>query len=137
MLDSMQRTGTTADVISVLRLTPLNPATRTLTIKSVRAFRQALSGGPDITADAFFQAAEQITPDLRAKLGDRHIQILSDVKRARRAWADAFRRDLVLRLRGRLPTLQDAIDASTTSGASEQSKRTAQSLRFGVDQTSI
>lgn len=129
MLDSMQRTGTTADVISVLRLTPLNSATRTLTINSVRAFRQVLSGGPDIAADAFFQAAEQITPDLRAKLGDRHSQILSDVKRARRAWADAFRRDLVLRLRGRLPTLQDAIDAVTASGASEQSKRTTQSLR--------
>jgi integrase len=129
MLDSTHSTGTTADVISVLRLTPLNASTRVITINSVRTLREVLSGGPDIPADAFFAAAEAATPELRAQIGDRHSQILSDVKRAKRAWADPFRRDLVLRLQGRLPTLQDAIDAVDAGGCSEQAKRTVQSLR--------
>ena len=129
MLDATQPTGTTADVIAVLRLTPLNAATRTMTINSVRTLREVLSGGADIPADTFFAAAETATPELRAQIGDRHSQILSDVKRARRAWDDPFRQDLVLRLRGRLPTLQDAIDAVDAGGSSEQAKRTVQSLR--------
>lgn len=129
MLDTTQTTGTTADVISVLRLTPLNAATRMITIKSVRRLREVLTGGPDIPADAFFAAAERATPELRAQMGDRHSQILSDVKRAKRAWNDTFRRDLVLRLRGRLPSLQDAIDAVEAGGSTEQVKRTVQSLR--------
>ncbi len=128
MLDTMHATGTTADVISVLRLTPLNAATRTLTIKSVRTMREVLSGGPEIPVDLFFQTFDQVTPELRAKLGDRATQILSDVKRAKRAWTDDFRRDLVLRLRGRLPTLTDAIEAAQAGGSSEQVKRTVQAL---------
>jgi hypothetical protein len=130
MRDNTQTTGTTADVISVLRLTPLNTATRTTTIKSVRTLREVLSGGPDIPAEDFFAAVEsEQLEELREQLGDHHSQILSDVKRAKRAWEDPFRRDLVLRLRGRLPTLQDAIDAAETGGYSEQAKRTVQSLR--------
>ena len=58
MRDNTQTTGTTADVISVLRLTPLNTATRTTTIKSVRTLREVLSGGPDIPAEEFFAAVE-------------------------------------------------------------------------------
>lgn len=129
MLDTTQTTGTTADVISVLRLTPLNATTRMITIKSVRRLREVLSGGPDIPADALFAAAETATPELRAQMGDRHSQILSDVKRAKRAWNDTLRRDLVLRLRGRLPSLQDAIDAVAAGGSTEQVKRRVQSLR--------
>ena len=52
--------------------------------------------------DTFFRATETVMPALRTKFGDCHAQTLSDVERARRAWADSFRRDLVLRLRGRL-----------------------------------
>ncbi|MBO9452919.1 hypothetical protein J7426_21830 [Tropicibacter sp. R16_0] len=129
MLDSTHPTGTTADVISVLRLTPLNASTRMITINSVRSLREVLSDGADISADTFFAAAETATPELRAQIGDRHSQILSDVKRAKRAWADPFRRDLVLRLRGRLPTLQDAIDAVDAGGSPKQAKRTVQSLQ--------
>ncbi len=129
MLDTTPTTGTTADVISVLRLTPLNATTRMITIKSVRRLREVLSGGPDIPADAFFAAAETATLELRGQIGDRHSQILSDVKRAKRAWNDTFRRDLVLRLRGRLPSLQDAIDAVEAGGSTEQVKRRVQSLR--------
>lgn len=129
MLDTTQPTGTTADVISVLRLTPLNASTRVITINSVRSLREVLSGGADIAADAFFAAAETATPELRSQIGDRHIQILSDVKRAKRAWTDPFRRDLVLRMRGRLPTLQDAIDAAEAGSSSEQAKRAVQSLQ--------
>lgn len=129
MLDNTQTTGTTADVISVLRLTPMNAATRTITIKSVRHLREALSTGPDIPVEAFFNATDTATPELRSKLGARHSQVLSDVKRARRAWSDKFRRDLVLRLRGRLPTLADAIEAVEANGATEQDKRVVQALR--------
>jgi len=129
MLDKLHNTGTTADVISVLRLTPLNASTRTITIKSVRDLRQVMSGGPDIPAEEFFRAADAAAPGLRTKLGDRHVQILSDVKRAKRAWADTFRRDLVLRLHGRLPSLQDAIEAVGTSGSTEQQNRAIQALR--------
>ena len=45
MLDTTHVSGTTADVISVVRLTPMNAGTRVQTITSVRAFREHLTGG--------------------------------------------------------------------------------------------
>lgn len=129
MLDNIQLQGTVADVIAVLRLTPMNASTRVVTIKSVRDLRAALSGGANLSASEFFDAATLPTPELRSKLGPRHVQILSDVKRAQRAWSGRFRRDLVLRLKGKLPTLADAMDAVEAMGASDHGKRTVQSIR--------
>lgn len=129
MLDNTQTTGTSADVISVLRLTTLNAATRVNTIKSVRALRDALTDGIDLPVDDLFQAVAAPSPELRARLGQRHLQILSDVKRAERAWSDTYRRDLVLKLGGRLPTFADAIEAIRSGGETETARRTVQSLQ--------
>ncbi|MEY8838283.1 hypothetical protein AB9K41_04480 [Cribrihabitans sp. XS_ASV171] len=129
MLDNSQTGGSTADVIAVLRLTQMNAKTRAATIASVRTLRAALTGGPDLTASDFFRALEYVTPELREKLGARHGQILSDVRRAERAWADMSRRALALRLRGRLPTLEDAIAASRAVLRQDAAQRTENALR--------
>ena len=65
MLDTTQVSGTTADVISVIRLTPMNAGTRVRTINSVRALREHLSGGPEMSAEAFFQTIDSPSSDLR------------------------------------------------------------------------
>lgn len=116
-------------MISVLRLTPMNSSTRINTIKSVRELRDVLSGGPDLPADMFFDAALKTTPELRAKLGERHAQILSDARRAERARAEGFRRDLLLRLKGRLPSLADAMDAVGAGGDREKTQRRVAALK--------
>lgn len=128
MLDTTHVSGTTADVISVVRLTPMNAGTRVHTITSVRALREHLTGGPEMSAEAFFQVIDSPMSDLRSQLGPRHVQIISDVGRAKRAWSDPFRRDLVLRMRGQLPTLKDAQEAAQASYKSDQAKRTIEAL---------
>ncbi len=129
MLDVTCEHGTTADIISILRLTPMSAATRSHTIQAVRVLREVLSGGADIGAEGFFACLDAPTPELRAKIGERHAQVLSDVRRARRAWADSARRDLVTRLKGRLPTLSDAIDATRASLTKDPAERTVQALQ--------
>ena len=128
MLDTTHVSGTTADVISVLRLTPMNAGTRVHTITSVRALREHLTGGPEMSAEAFFQVIDGPMSDLRSQLGTHHAQIISDVGRAKRAWSDPFRRNLVLRMRGQLPTLKDAQEAAQASFKSDQAKRTIEAL---------
>ncbi len=128
MLDNAPTGGSTADVIAVLRLTQMNAGTRAATIASVRALRAALTGGPDLPASDFFRALEDVAPDLREKLGARHGQVLSDVRRAERAWADVARRALALQLRGRLPTFEDAIAAAGAVLPQDAAQRTENAL---------
>lgn len=124
MFDQKLEVGTSADIITVLRLTPMNTATRTATISSVRTLRDALAGSADIPVHLFFEEAKMGAAELRAKIGERHAQVLSDVRRAARAWENEPRRELSLSLRGRLPSLQDAHAAATSLWSPEKVNRT-------------
>ncbi|MGY9037461.1 MAG: hypothetical protein ACKVLA_06535 [Rhodobacterales bacterium] len=129
MLDTTQTSGTTADVISVVRLTPMNAGTRVHTINAVRTLRGHLSGGPEMSAEDFFQIIDNPSSGLRSRIGAFHGQIISDARRAKRAWSDPFRRKLVLRMRGQLPSLKDAQEAAKASFKSEQAKRSIEALQ--------
>ncbi|SMX49923.1 tyrosine-type recombinase/integrase [Maliponia aquimaris] len=129
MFDDREFHGTTTDLIAVLRLTPMNAATRVATIVSVRRFRETLMQEGDPAVEELFHVCSTITPEQRESLGARQSQILSDLRRAERAWADSVRRSLALRLRGRLPTLADAIDAVDSVCKPEAAKRSVQAIR--------
>ncbi|MBY6164162.1 hypothetical protein KUV73_25045 [Mameliella alba] len=137
MFDDREFHGTTTDLIAVLRLTPMNAATRVATIGSVRRFRETLMRVGDPAVEELFHVCSTITPEQRDALGPRQIQILSDLRRAERAWADSARRSLALRLRGRLPTLSDAIDAVESVCKPDAAKRAAQTIhRLAISQAS-
>ncbi|WP_417607135.1 hypothetical protein [Primorskyibacter flagellatus] len=128
MFDDREFDETTADLITVLRLTSMNAATRIKTIGSVRRFRETLMPVGDPAVEELFRVCNTITPAQREALGSRQGQILSDLRRAERAWADAARRSLALRLRGRLPTLVDAIDAVESVCKPDAAKRAVQAI---------
>ncbi|MGP6088435.1 hypothetical protein [Antarctobacter jejuensis] len=129
MFDDREFHGTTTDLIAVLRLTPMNAATRFATISSVRKFRETLMPVGDPSVEELFHVCSTITPEQRDELGPRQSQIMSDLRRAQRAWADSARRSLALRLRGRLPTLSDAIDAVESVCQPDAAKRAVQAIQ--------
>lgn len=128
MFDQPIQNGDTSDLIAVLRLTPMTASTRTGTIVSVRALRDALSGGPDIAVDVVTAAIATADVELRARLGKRHSQILSDCRRAERAWNNTPRRDLAMRLRGQIPVLEDAKAAARIAFTKDKAARIANAI---------
>lgn len=131
--------GDTGDLVAVLRLTLMPAATRRATIASVRDFRTLLTGGSDLPVAAFAAALDAADAAMRAALGDRHSQILSDGRRALRAWSDEPRRALAIRLRGRIPTLEDAVAAAKAAWPADKAHRaeTALSRLAAVQGTSL
>jgi hypothetical protein len=123
MFDQHFEYGDTVDLIAVLRLTPMSASTRAGTINSVNAMRDAISGGPEIPVDVFIAAIAAADSGLRARLGERHSQILSDCRRAERAWKNVPRRRLAIRLRDRLPTGEDAKSAARTAFSKDKARR--------------
>ena len=121
--------GETADLLAVLRLAPMPPATRVATIGAVRLLREALTGGPDLAVADFATAVAGADRALRDRLGPRHSQILSDCRRALRLWGDENLRDLVRRTKGRLPMLSDAIAAALRIFAEDRAVRAEAAIR--------
>lgn len=127
--DNSSKPATTSDLIAVLRLTPMPAATRTATIKSVRKFRETLMSENDPKVDDLFAVLAAISGPQRELLGIRHTQIVSDMRRAARAWSEPTQRSLAIGLRGRLPTLSDALDAVRCLQNEDKAKRTEHALR--------
>lgn len=100
--------GDTADLIACLRLTPMASSTRTATIDSIREVRNALTGGPDCPVTDLIDVLATEDPVLKAAVDRRWTQVCSDLRRAFRAWENVPRRQLAMRIRTSVPTLEDA-----------------------------
>lgn len=111
MFDEMIRRPDTADLITLLRLAPMNASTRICTIASLRAIRSVLGDGTELAIDDLATIVEKSDRTCQTALGERHAQILSDARRALRMWQDDPRQRLALRYREGLPTLADAVTA--------------------------
>ena len=123
--------GDTADLVRLLRLVRMPSSTRVTTIHSLRAIRDALHGpeaGGEVAVEVL-RASLGEPAALRADLGDRATQILSDARRALRLWDDGPMRALALRLRGGLPMLSDAAEAAGALFAAEEAGRTVEAIR--------
>ena len=131
--------GDTGDLLAVLRLSPMPSSTRIGTIGSVRAVRELLTSGPDLPVAAFEAAVASADAAMRAALGPRHNQILSDCRRALRDWGDEPRRTMAIRLRGRIPTLQDALAAAKAAWPEDKAHRaeTAMQKLAGSEDTNV
>lgn len=121
---------TTADIVSLLRLARMNSSTRTSTIISVREIRDTLGPGGDFPVAEFARIVETADAACRAALGGRHVQILSDARRALRLWRDLPLQRLALRLREGLPTLADAAEAAELHFGADRAKRAVSALGY-------
>ncbi|SFQ04791.1 tyrosine-type recombinase/integrase [Tranquillimonas alkanivorans] len=120
-------TGDTADLVRLLRLSPMPAQTRTHTIASVRDLRSAM----DVDGEVRVPDLAQVLADPEAlgdRLGERKSQILSDVRRALRHWDNAPRRRLALRLGIRLPDLDDAKEAARALFPGDKAKRACDAI---------
>lgn len=123
MLDTTLIIGDTRHLISVVRLTKMNAATRSCTIQSIRTVRREIFGGIDVSVDAFAATVVNADRETRTKLGERHSQLLSDCARALRAWAHEPRRALACRLGDQMPFLSDAVEAVWFTWGPDKAKR--------------
>jgi integrase len=113
----------------VLRLSKMNASTRAATINSVRIFRSVVAADGNCLISQFAQELELASQENRRRLGDRHSQIISDCRRALRAWNDDAVRNMALRLRGRLPTLTDASVAAGIKFEADKARRIQNAIR--------
>lgn len=123
MFDDTDNIPTTDDMIAVLRLSQMNASTRAATIKSVRALQEVIVPGGICTALEFEDAVRNVTPEIRAKIGARHTQVLSDCRRAIRMWNNPGLQSIALRLKHRLPTLEDASRAAEAAFTADKVRR--------------
>ncbi|MFN3613053.1 MAG: hypothetical protein ACK4WC_00630 [Rubrimonas sp.] len=115
--------GDTADLARSLMLTDMPGPTRSAALRAIRAVRNAVALHGEITVPALRAALDAPTTELRAALGERATQTLSDARRGLRAWDCAPRRRLAIALRDRLPTLTDAVAAAQAALPEAEARR--------------
>lgn len=119
----------TEDLIRALRLRDMPKSTRTATIHSLRTVRDLETGGADLPVADLQRVLDTADAAYRAALGPRATQILSDVRRALRAWSDEPLRRLALRLRHREVFLSDAVAAAQLAFPADRAKRAEAAIR--------
>ncbi|MCZ4262607.1 hypothetical protein O4G76_17355 [Limimaricola sp. G21655-S1] len=115
--------GDTADLRRCLWLSSMKGSTRSATLVSLAAFCAA--SGIDGELPIFRVRQLVVSPHamMKATVGQRWTQVISDVRRALRYWDDPPTRWLALRLRARIPTLSDAATAASLRLGTDEAKR--------------
>ena len=112
--------GDTADLRRCLWLSNLKGSTRNATLASLATFSAASGEDGELSVARVRQLIAAPDAQIKSAVGQRWMQVVSDVRRALRYWDDLPTRWLALRLRTRIPTLSDAA--------------TAANLRLGIDE---
>ncbi|MGK7295355.1 MAG: hypothetical protein ACNS61_05905 [Candidatus Wenzhouxiangella sp. M2_3B_020] len=123
----------TTDLERALRLSRMKTDTRTATIQSLRFLRDATGTDGRLTVDEVEALAAAPGPDLRAALGARATQVLSDAKRALRKWNDPATRWLALRLAGPVPRLDTAVEVAHRQLSADEARRVEVALEALAD----
>ncbi|WP_139199487.1 site-specific integrase [Pseudooceanicola nitratireducens] len=126
--DVATENGDTADLRRCLWLTTMKGATRTATLASLATVCAAMGDGGEVPVERLRQMVESPDADTKAKVGERWLQVASDLRRALRAWDDRPTRWLAQRLRARLPTLADAATAAGLRLGSDELRRAVSAL---------
>lgn len=121
-------TNDTTDLERALWLSKLTPSSRNATIASLRALTSAIGRDGRLSVDELEAILIDPSVEMRAQLGERAAQLLSDARRALRIWADEPIRWLAVNLRGRIPTLRDAQQAAGLTMGPDDAKRATSAL---------
>jgi len=129
MLDDTKPTAMISDLELALRLKEMSDKTRQATIQSLRKLRGANSAENDLHVDAVRHIVADPDPALRARLGHRASQVLSDARRALRVWDEEPIQQLALKLHGVTATCEHAIDAAHFNFPRDRAKRAEAAIR--------
>ncbi|MBU2961189.1 hypothetical protein KO516_10260 [Citreicella sp. C3M06] len=121
-------TNDTTDLERALWLSKLTPSSRNATIASLRSLASAIGRDGRLSVDELEAILLDPSVEIRALLGDRAAQVLSDARRALRVWSDEPTRWLAVNLPGRIPTLRDAQQAAGLTMGPDDAKRATSAL---------
>lgn len=120
--------GDTADLRRCLWLTSMNGSTRQATLGSLATLCKAAGDDGELSVARVRQLITAPCADVKATVGDRWVQVVSDVRRALREWEDRPTRWLALQLRVRIPILADAATAASLRLGTDEAKRAVAAL---------
>ncbi|MCZ4262868.1 tyrosine-type recombinase/integrase [Limimaricola sp. G21655-S1] len=120
--------GDTADLRRCLWLSNMKGSTRNATLMSLATFCSASNDDGELSVVRVRQLIAAPEVQLKAEVGSRWTQVVSDVRRALRYWNDLPTRWLALRLRARIPTLTDAATAASFRLGADEAKRASAAL---------
>ncbi len=126
--EAVDKAGDTADLRRCLWLTNMRASTRLGTLTSLATLCAASSTEGELSVTHVRQLIAEPDAVIKAAVGNRWVQVASDVRRALRAWEHSPTRWLAQRLRGQIPTLADAATAASLRLGAEEAKRATQAL---------
>ncbi|QPZ92052.1 site-specific integrase [Thioclava electrotropha] len=118
----------TRDLERALWLSKLTPASRNATIASLRTLTGVIGRDGRLSVNELEDILLNSSEEVRAELGDRAAQLLSDARRALRVWSDEPTRWFASNLRGRIPTLRDAQEAAGLTMTPDEAKRASSAM---------
>lgn len=105
--------GDTADLRRCLWMTNMKGSIRNATLASLASFCAAAGDDAELPVGRLRQLIVSPSTELKAAVGERWVQVASDLHRALRSWEDRPTRWLALSLRTHIPTLADAVTAAS------------------------
>lgn len=120
--------GDTADLRRCLWLTNMKGSTRNATLASLATLLAASGSDGEVPVACLRQLVAAPNAQVKAAVGERWLQVASDVRRALRGWEDLPTRWLAMRLRSRIPTLSDAATAANLRLGTDEAKRATAAL---------
>ena len=124
--DPLAAPGDTADLRRCLWLTKMTGSTRRATLGSLATLCAASGHDGELPVARVRELIEAPEAGVKAAVGERWVQVASDMRRALRGWEDRPTRWLAQHLRSRIPTLSDAATAASIRlGADEASRASA------------
>lgn len=115
--------GDTADIRRCLWLSNMKASVRNATLASLATLCAASGDDGELSAARVRELIAAPDARIKAAVGQRWIQVTSDVRRALRYWDDPPTRWLALHLRTRIPTLSDAATAANLRLSADEAKR--------------
>ncbi len=118
-----------SDLEIALRLKEMPYQTRSSTIKSLRKLRQTAGNDGDLSVEDVRHIVAYPDPKLRNNLGHKASQVFSDSRRALKVWDEYPIQRLAIKLRGKVVTLEHAIDAAHLNFPPERATRAEMAMR--------
>ncbi|MCP1169382.1 site-specific integrase [Limimaricola litoreus] len=126
--DLATEAGDTADLRRCLWLTNMKGSTRRATLGSLATLCGASGKNGELPVEYLRQLVAVPGAELKATIGQRWMQVGSDMRRALRCWDHVPTRWLALRLRTRIPTLSDAATAASLRLGADEARRAGAAL---------
>lgn len=129
MLDDINLSANSSDLVLGVRLKQMSKQTQFKTIQSLRKLRRAVAGDSDLEVGAIRCIVAEPDLELRKSLELRASQVFSDIRRALKIWDEPPIQSLVLKMRSTVMTCDHAIDAAHLNFPPERARRAEGAIR--------